>query len=193
MKQRNLLSYISTICIGVSLLGFGITIYPLVRAYITPAKEVTITELKKKTGYFINIPKIHAQSVIKINVDPWIEAEYKKALQQGVAHAKDTALPGEHGTTFLFAHSSGVPWELTHTNILFLRLGELQVNDTIIIVHNGNATTYSVYDKKEIWPNEVDYLQNPATGQIQDRKLILQTCTPIGTSLKRLLVFAKQK
>jgi LPXTG-site transpeptidase (sortase) family protein len=193
MKKRSVLYHISNICIVVSFLGFSVTIYPIINAYIFPAKEVTINELKKKKGYYIDIPKIHAQSAIKINIDPWNEVEYKKALTEGVAHAKDTALPGERGTAFLFAHSSGAPWELTQTNTLFLRLGELQINDIITVTHNGNSISYSVYEKKEVWPDEVNYLQDQTTKEVLDRKLILQTCTPIGTSLKRLLVFAKQK
>jgi LPXTG-site transpeptidase (sortase) family protein len=40
--------------------------------------------------------------------------------------------------------------------------------------------------KKTVWPNEVKYLKEDQ-GDI----LILQTCTPIGTALQRLLVFAK--
>ena len=110
---------------------------------------------------------------------------YNKALQNGVAHAKNTALPGQKGTAFLFAHSSGNPWELTRMNTIFLRLGELQNGDVIEIVSNGKMLKYKVVDKKEVDPTEVDFLLKSEKTQ-----LVLQTCTPIGTSLKRLLVFA---
>lgn len=119
------------------------------------------------------------------NVDPWNEAVYKEVLKHSVAHARGTALPGEKKTIFLFAHSSGSPWEITHSNTVFLRLGELKKNDTILIDYKGERFKYSVTYKKEVWPQDTRYLNS------EENILILQTCTPLGTSIKRLLVFAE--
>ena len=145
-----------------------------------------MTEFLPAKGMFITIPKIHAQAQVTENVDPFNEKEYNEVLKKNIAHAKGTALPGEEGTIFLFAHSSGTPWEITRFNTIFLRLGELQKGDSIVLVRNGKKFAYTVSNKKEVWPSEVSYLLD--TKQTQ---LILQTCTPIGTSLKRLLVFAE--
>ena len=76
---------------------------------------------------------------------------------------------------------------MTRFNTVFLRLGELNMGDIISIYKDGKEYTYAVSDKKEVWPNEVSYLVNAEDEDI----LILQTCTPIGTDLKRLLIFAK--
>lgn len=173
--------------IVLSLVGFVFTLYPIVALYLFPGKPITLNEIKREQGFYLAIPKIRAQSIIIANVDPWNETSYQQALKNGVAHAKGFAFPGEKGTVFLFAHSSGTPWELTYTNTPFLRLGELQTGDEIYVKRNGKLFTYKVSSKKEVWPNEVSYLQN------KDNILILQTCTPIGTSLKRLLVFAKEQ
>ncbi len=132
------------------------------------------------SGSFITIPKIHAQAPVIENVDPWNEASYKEVLKKGVAQAK--------GTNFLFAHSSGNPWEVTRFNTIFFRIGELEKGDPIIMEKNGVKHQYIVKEKKEVWPTDVSYLKNPPKNE-----LILQTCTPIGTSLKRLLVFAKKE
>jgi LPXTG-site transpeptidase (sortase) family protein len=137
-------------------------------------------------GFFLSIPKIHAYSVVLPNVDPGNEDVYTQALKQGIAHAKGTALPGEKGTVFLFAHSSGAPWEITHENTLFLRLPELVRNDMVLLDYKGKRYKYIVIDKKEVWPQDVQYLK-----YTKNNVLILQTCTPLGTSLKRLLVFAQ--
>lgn len=145
----------------------------------------TLQKVQTKQGVYVTIPKINAQAPIIENVDPWNESEYNQALKKGVAQAKGTVKPGEKGTIFLFAHSSGLPWELTRYNTIFLRLNELQANDTITITKNEKEYTYKVTDKKEVWPNEVNYLM-----QTEKDQLILQTCTPVGTSLKRLLIFA---
>lgn len=181
-QNNNFLLWLGDLFIVASLLGLTFTFYPLLSAYFFPSDPGHAVAAK---GIFITIPKIHAYSPIIENVDPFNELEYKQALQRGVAHAKNTKLPGENGMTFLFAHSSGAPWEQTRFNTVFLRLGELEKDDTIIIVRDGKKFEYRVFDKKEVWPNEVSFLEDTSKNQ-----LILQTCTPIGTSLKRLLVFA---
>jgi LPXTG-site transpeptidase (sortase) family protein len=129
-------------------------------------------------GYYIDVPKIKAVAPIIENVDPWNQTEYEKALKKGVASSKTNP-------NFLFAHSSLDPWEMTRINTAFLRLGELKNGDEILISRSGRLTKYYVFNKKEVWPNEISYLNQPK------EVLILQTCTPIGTSLKRLLIFAK--
>jgi LPXTG-site transpeptidase (sortase) family protein len=50
---------------------------------------------------------------------------------------------------------------------------------------NGKNYNYVVYDKKVVEPWQVSYITESKKTQ-----LIVQTCTPIGTSLYRLLVFA---
>lgn len=101
--------------------------------------------------------------------------------------ASGFAKPGESGTTFIFAHSSDSPWNITSYNTVFFRLGELKSGDLIEVKYDGQDFKYSVSHSIEIWPNEVEALTKNSEDQ-----LILQTCTPVGTSLKRLLVFAKK-
>lgn len=158
-----------------------LTIYlPILKLYI-PISQTRAED----SNFSIQIPKINANSPIIDNVDPWNEAKYKQALTHGVALAKGFSEPGQAGTVYIFAHSSGSPWELTKYNTVFFRLGELKPSDQIIIKKNGKGYRYSVREIKEVWPNEVTSI----TGENKNQ-LILQTCTPIGTSLKRLLVFA---
>lgn len=156
--------------------------FPLIKIYLFPASiQTTFTP----DDYIITIPKINAQANVIQNVNPWNETDYKLALQKGVAQARGFASPGQNGTIFMFAHSSDNPWNITRSNAIFLRLPELTLGDTITINKNGQSYTYRVFDKKEVWPNHVGSLQSTSTNQ-----LILQTCVPIGTSLKRLLIFA---
>jgi LPXTG-site transpeptidase (sortase) family protein len=182
MKSKtSLLSRIGSLFILVSFLGFALILYPLIFAYILPPQLHPVGN----KGTFIVIPKIHAEAPVILNVDPWNEAIYKKALQQGVAHAKGTSLPGNKGTTYLFAHSSGMPWEMTRYNTIFLRLSELRQDDIIQLSVDGKRYKYKVKNEKIVPPTAVSYLINSTANQ-----LILQTCTPIGTSLNRLLIFA---
>lgn len=184
MKRRSFSYYLGTGIIIVSLLGFAFTFYPLIRVYLFPTTHPAVAQ-DKGSEFSLVIPKINAVGLVKENVDPFNTEEYTVALKEGIAHAKGTYLPGEKGTVFLFAHSSGLPWELTRYNTIFLRLGELEKNDSIQINYKGTTYEYKVRETKKVWPNEVNFLL-----ETEKEQLILQTCTPIGTDLKRLLIFA---
>lgn len=182
MKPQPLIKLLGNFLI---ILSLGIIFYiyfPVLSLYFFP-QRIEVQAAKK--GLFIEIPKINAAAPIISNVDPWNEEEYRAKLKTGVAHAKGTAIPGEKGTSFLFAHSSDAPWNSTRYNIAFYRLSELEINDEVVVLKNGEKLKYRVVEKKEVWPTEVKYLKESS-----DYNLILQTCTPIGTSLKRLLIFA---
>ena len=178
--SRSHIFYFGIFLTTFSLLGLLYILSPLVGLYINPPKLKTVFA---KEEYVITIPKISAQSPIIENVDPSNKNEYRKALYKGVAQAKGSAYPGQ-GMTYLFAHSSDIPTVSLHVNVPFLRLPELSINDTIYINRNGEEYVYRVTDKKEVWPNEVRVALD------SNSPLILQTCTPIGTSFKRLLIFA---
>lgn len=165
-----------------SLLLLVFIYYPIISLYLFP-KKIDSKVLTKP--FYIEIPRINVASQIISNVDPFSETEYRKSLEKGIAHAKNTPLPGDSGMSFLFAHSSDTPWRITRYNIAFFRLPELKKGDSINITRNGKMYKYKVSDKKTVWPTEVNYLLHNKKNQ-----LILQTCVPIGTSLKRLLIFA---
>jgi sortase A len=174
--------YFGTVLLVVSVIIFLYLLWPIIQIYFFPP---TIQQHLSKKGTFITIPKIHAQSSVIEQVDPSNQAVYDAALKHGVAQAKGTSLPGQIGTVYLFAHSSGPVWEETHFNTIFFRLGELKKGDLITIRRNGKDFTYRVRESKVVSPSEVSYLQNTTRTQ-----LIVQTCWPIGTSFYRLLVFA---
>ncbi len=182
--EKPLSYHVGNFLIVGAILLLGFIYYPLISAYLNPPK---LQALEQKEGFFITIPKISAQAPVIENVDPWNQDAYQKALENGVAHAKGTKLPGENGTMFIFAHSSGSPWRLTRYNTVFLRLGELNSGDEILINKDKKIYKYIVKNKKVVSPNQVEYLKNT-----QEDQLILQTCTPIGTAFQRLLIFAEK-
>lgn len=179
--KKNILYSTGNALIAFSILGFIFTFFPLVLAYLPHEGSQTAS----KSGYTLEIPKIQAFAPIILNVNPFNESEYKKALKLGVAHAKGTSLPGSLGKVYLFAHSSGFPWEITRYNTIFLRLGELNKNDKIIIKKDKITFTYIVTNKKIVTPESISYIL-----QTTKNELILQTCSPIGTSINRLLILA---
>lgn len=183
-RRRSFSYYFGTFLLCLSFAGFVFIFYPLLSVYFFPPK---INEQEFISADFtLEIPVIDAKAKIIKNVDPFNEVEYRKALKKGVAQAAGTGLPGEKRMMFLFAHSAGYPWDMTWYNTIFLRLGELRKNDMILINYKGRRYTYAVTQKKEVWPSETGYLLKPESND-----LIIQTCVPLGTALKRLLVFAK--
>ncbi|MEK7605570.1 MAG: sortase [Patescibacteria group bacterium] len=176
--------YIGNSLIIFSLCGFIFLFYPLLSSYFFPATIPAPAE----RGFALWIPKIHASAQIIPNVDPWSEASYRPALKKGVALARGFSLPGQHGTVYLFAHSSGPPWEQTRNNTVFLRLPELEKGDNIVIWREHKEYNYKVVSMVEVSPADV----SKVTGLKGDH-LVLQTCTPIGTDWKRLLIFATEE
>lgn len=139
------------------------------------------------TDFSIVVPKINAKAKIVPNVHPGDKEEYLAALKEGVAHAVGSAFPGQKGTIFLFSHSTNAEYNVERFNAIFYLLKELENGDKIIIFYAGQKFTYIVVDKQTVPAEDTNWL----TEQTEEEKLILQTCWPPGTSLKRLIVIAK--
>jgi len=182
--KKTVFYYLGNTLIIASLLGFIYIGWPVLFVYLFPASPPSPT----LQDFSLWIPRIHAGGKIIPNVDPFNESVYRAALKNGIALGKGFALPGESGVTYLFAHSSGLPWEITHYNTVFLRLGELEKNDEIAIWYKGKKYNYLVTSKKVVNPNDVR-----AVTEEKRNQLIIQTCTPIGTDWQRLLIYATLK
>lgn len=154
-----------------------------------PVEEVTniIPVDAVNTDFAIVIPKIGVNAPVVSNVSMSVEAEYMDALRQGVAHAKGTALPGEEGNIFMFAHSSLNFWQLGPFATVFNLLNKLENGDIIVVVKDGVYYEYAVVDMTVVpgWdttPFDVEY---------DNSMLTLITCDPPGTTLNRRVVKAK--
>lgn len=148
------------------------------------------TDLKPIDPNFgIVIPKIGANAKVIANVDAGNQNEYDKALQKGVAHVLGSSLPGGPDDVYLFAHSTDFSFEILRFNAVFYLLHNLENGDEISLYYLGRRYNYYVYDKKIVDANDVEYI----TKKYGQPTLTLQTCWPPGTTLKRLLVFAKPR
>jgi len=138
--------------------------------------------------FSIVIPKIAAVAPIIPAVDASDPKVYLPALRKGVAHAAGTKYPGQEGNVFLFAHSTDTFYNVSQYNAIFYLIGKLNAGDEIDIFYEGKLIKYVVYDKKVVSADSSQYF-----GTIGDGKtLTLQTCYPPGTTLKRLVVLAKE-
>jgi LPXTG-site transpeptidase (sortase) family protein len=152
-------------------------------------------ELGMPNSYFsIYIPKIDAKAPIIENVNAADSKAYRPALEKGVGHAAGSVFPGMEGATYLFAHSSDAPWQQAQYNTVFYLLRELEpgVNgnrgDEVYIFFLDKLYKYRVTEKHIVNANDVTWLTDARDGR---ERLILQTCWPPGTAIKRLIVVAE--
>ncbi len=132
----------------------------------------------------IYIVKIGARAPI-VSSSGTKQSELNAALNQGVVLYPGSALPGQSGEVVLAGHSSVFPWNKTSYGQIFTLLDKLEKGDVISIVYNNYQYDYQVTGKAILFPNQVK------TSLTMEQKLLLSTCWPIGTALKRLVVYAE--
>ncbi|MBI2621028.1 MAG: sortase [Candidatus Levybacteria bacterium] len=142
------------------------------------------------TEFSILIPKLGASAKVIPNVDPSSEEKFLPALAEGVAHAQGTVFPGLSGNIYLFAHSADNFWNAGRYNAIFYLLKDLKEGDEIVIFFQGKRHNYFVTESRVVEPSDVSFITHALEGNEQ---LILQTCWPPGTTLKRFLVFARPR
>lgn len=184
-------------------LGYLLYLYlPLGKAVIKywsidksePAEEqavIVIPTPATNNEYSLSIPAISASANIVPNINPFNKEDYLPVLNENsVAQAKGTQMPGSgKGTsTYIFAHSTEQGLSMVRKNSVFYLLSELKNDSEVSINYQGKSFKYRIYEQKIVGAREVEYL----TYKDPDKEvLILQTCWPIGTDWKRLLVFGE--
>lgn len=110
-----------------------------------------------------------------------------KTLPNSLVHFQGTAKPGQQGYVVITGHSSNYPWIKGQYNSIFAPLQKATAGETVLINYKNREYTYKVTKSYVVKPTDVDVLGG-GTGS----GLRLITCTPIGTSLRRLVVEAEQ-
>jgi len=201
-KEKNLF-YIGTSLFFLAIGYFCYLYWPLATSIITYESggkiSLTNAQIQQEIGttgatveeFLIRIPRIGAVANVVKNVSPFDKAEYLPVLEKDVvAQAKNSGLPGDKNKAiYLFAHSTKQGLQMVRSNSVFYLLGQLKTDDPVFIRYNGKIYGYKVYNQKIVGANEVEYLNYKEEGK---EILILQTCWPIGTDWKRLLIFAER-
>jgi sortase A len=187
-----------TVALVFGILQYNRLIVAQVKAYvspgsISPANLVVdpTTDIKVSTEPKIIIPKINVDAPVVYDVPSIEEHVVQEKLKSGVVHYPipgASSLPGQQGNTVILGHSSNDVFDDGGYKFVFVQLDKLDKGDTFYLNYQGTRYTYSVTDKKIINPNEV------GTLVINNGKPLatLVTCTPPGTALKRLVIFAEQ-
>ena len=211
INPNNLILTLGVLLISVSLFILGKIFFPVVReelkySFSSQAQDISVVsqkELKEENNqksaggiiipvdeeFGIVIPKILANAKVIAEVNPWDARVYQGALTEGVAHAQGSALPGEIGNIFIFAHSGADLVEANRYNAVFYLLYKLAIDDEIYLFYKGEKYIYRVKEKNKVGAQDVSYLKDKG----RDEKLTLMTCWPPGTTMKRLIVTAEKK
>jgi|GEM_PF-617352 len=134
----------------------------------------------------ISIPKISVNAPV-VYATSNDENAILTDLQSGVVHYANTALPGQPGNSVIFGHSSNDWWEPGNYKFVFVLLDKLVPGDTFSVNYNAHRYIYQVASTTVVDPTDVAVL-----NQTPDPEMTLITCSPPGTSWKRLVVVAKQ-
>ncbi|OGJ47872.1 hypothetical protein A2344_02720 [Candidatus Peregrinibacteria bacterium RIFOXYB12_FULL_41_12] len=136
-----------------------------------------------------NVPIVEVPASEVIGSD-WTNLNDKilEGLKDGVVRYPGTARPGEEGNVFITGHSSYYLWDEGQYKDVFALLSDVEVGDEVIIYYNQQKYVYTINEKKEVSPSEVDVLEQP----VGEKRLTLMTCTPVGTNLKRLVLIGEE-
>lgn len=198
-KSRHFVPITAACCVVVLFLflQYNRVLFSNVQAYISPGNMDPanlivdpMTSVAVSPDPRLIIPKINIDVPAIYNVTPDNDSQMA-AMEKGVAWfgiPGANSKPGQIGNTVLSGHSSNDILDGGEYKFIFAQLDRLAENDTIYVNHEGVRYTYTVKKKEVVQPTEVGKLIYPTDKPI----LTLITCTPLGTSLNRLLVTAEQ-
>ncbi len=136
------------------------------------------------------IPKINVDVPVFYDVGNDYSSQMS-AMKNGVAHFAipgASSHPGQIGNTVVAGHSSNDLLDTGDYKFIFAQLDKLNAGDSIYANYNSKRYTYTVTSKVVVEPDDVSKLVYDTKKPV----LTLVTCTPLGTSLHRLLVIAEQ-
>ncbi len=174
-------------------------LFATVHAYISPGSidpQNIILDPSDSTKVGVEpkliIPKINVEAPMIYGVSPLDNNAVEDQLRDGVVHypiANAASVPGQNGATTILGHSSMDVFDDGKYKFVFVQLSKLNVGDNFYINYQGTRYTYSVTKKEIIDPKEISKVTPTDASK---PSVILITCEPPGTALKRLLVFADQ-
>ncbi len=129
----------------------------------------------------ISVPLIWTQDVKNFDAD----------LKKGIVHYPGTPFPGETGTSYISGHSSGYIWDHSPYKQVFAVLGQVKDGTSFTITvqqKDGKQVVYHyvVDHRGEYAANDQAQFVSTGTSMVA-----LSTCWPVGTTDRRLVLFAK--
>ena len=140
------------------------------------------------------IPKLNVEVPVTFGAKNDLKS-MAKAMMNGVAHFSipgASAKPGEVGNFAISGHSAGNVYERTEYKFIFSGLTRMGAGDLIYMDYNNQRYTYRVTGTRTVDPSNSASLREIAKNNPGKPMITLITCTPLGTSKYRLLVYGEQ-
>lgn len=198
-KSRHFVPITAAICVVLLFLflQYNRVLIANVQAYISPGDvnpaNIIVnpsTNVAVSADPRLIIPKINVDVPVVWNTKPDYDSQMA-AMQNGVAWfgiPGANSHPGQVGNTVLSGHSSNDIIDKGDYKFIFARLDHMVKGDSVFVNYQGKRYTYTVTKTEVVQPTQVSKLVYKTTKPM----LTLITCTPLGTSLNRLLVTAEQ-
>ena len=177
-------------------LQYNRLIFAPIMAYVSPG-NVPASEIEAVDPTISQSVSPEPRLIIpKLNVDVPVHFgisldEVMSAMNNGVAHyriAGASAYPGQIGNLVITGHSAGDVYSSNQYKYIFSGLERLEDGDLIYVNYESKRYTYQVFKREVVDPSNVASLVIDTDKPL----LTLVTCTPLGTSRNRLLIFAEQ-
>jgi LPXTG-site transpeptidase (sortase) family protein len=153
-------------------------------------------ELSKREKVFLKplsvpdsilIEKINVRAPLIFNSGMGGEAVMEN-LNKGVVYYPGSNLPDEKGIAVFLGHSSNYWWSKSAYSNVFALIPELETGDEIKIFYQNRQYRYQAVGNKIIKPSQWDQIKSPEI----ESGLALITCWPLGSALRRYVVFAEK-
>ena len=135
--------------------------------------------------FYLTIPKLRINKALVETNAPSLSPD------TALGHYKGTALPGQIGNAFIYGHSV-LPFFYNPKNYktIFSTLDKLETGDVFYVDYNNQTFTYKVESKIILKPEDVNPLAELKPKYLNESTIVLMSCYPAGTKLKRILVNA---
>lgn len=149
--------------------------------YTNAQNWFSVSRLPKGTppvpSYVISLPSLKISRALVSTMD--------NDLGIHLVHYSGTTLPPENGTAVIFGHST-LPQLFNEKDYktIFANAYKLKIGDEIIVDISGVIYTYRIFATTVVDPTDESVFEQHA----DDAYLTLVTCTPPGTTWKRLLI-----
>ncbi len=140
------------------------------------------------------IPKLNVEVPVAFGAKSDVKS-MAAAMTNGVAHFSipgASAVPGEIGNFAVSGHSAGNVYETSQYKFIFSGLTRMAEGDLIYMDYNGTRYSYRVTGTNTVDPSDSAALRRIANDNPNKPMITLITCTPLGTSKYRLLVYGEQ-
>jgi sortase A len=141
------------------------------------------------------IPKLNIEVPVTFGAQNDVRS-MQGAMSNGVANfytSASSAMPGQIGNFAVSGHSAGNIYDYNNQyKFIFSGLTRLQPGDMIYMDYEGQRYSYRVQGSSTVEPTDVGELARISADNPGKPMITLITCTPLGTSRYRLLVYGEQ-